>query len=306
VTNGNGGITSGLADVNTSGSTVTNASVKNTSTYNIGSGGRGTITFNINGSTAVSGVVYVVSASDLFFIRTDAFDAAHPLLSGEILHQAGLPFSGLPLVSTSVIHVSGVSSTSPTATSVGAGLVVSALGTLSGTFDSIDNGQVAADVSVLTGLSVKSASAGRGILTFGGNTFTFYATGAASGFVMDSAGTEVKTGMLEQQTLTPISLSAIASSYVIGSEVNSVSQANFESGVLSISLAGLLNGTVDVNAPGASGLSLANLLSGTLSLGLSGRVTIGSDVYYLIAPGRYVDLELATGNTTARVLVADN
>jgi hypothetical protein len=161
-------------------------------------------------------------------------------------------------------------------------------------------------VSVLTGLSVKSASAGRGILTFGGNTFTFYATGAASGFVMDSAGTEVKTGMLEQQTLTPISLSAIASSYVIGSEVNSVSQANFESGVLSISLAGLLNGTVDVNAPGASGLSLANLLSGTLSLGLSGRVTIGSDVYYLIAPGRYVDLELATGNTTARVLVADN
>jgi hypothetical protein len=112
--------------------------------------------------------------------------------------------------------------------------------------------------------------------------------------------------MFEQQTLTPISLSGIASNYVLGSDVNSSGSPSYESGVLSISLAGLLSGTVDVNAPGASGLSARNLLSGTLSLALNGRVTIGTNVYYLVSPNRFIEVETTAGVTAPRILDADH
>jgi hypothetical protein len=303
VTNGAGGISSGLLDANSNGTVSANQTINNTSIYNISSNGRGTITVNLAGGSSISGVVYVVSAEDLLFVRTDAFVAGTDLLSGEILQQTGAPFATLPLVGVSVLHVNGNAST--TATSVGAGLVVSTgLGILAGTYDANDNGTLTSTILATGSYSIASAATGRGSMSFAGNNLVFYLANSATAFVMDAAGTEVKTGMFEGQSAGPISLTTIAGNYVVGSDSNNNANVTYQSGVLSITALGALSGTLDTNATGDV-VTNGNLLSGTLSLAINGRITIGSGVSYFISPNRLIELNLTAGQTNAQILAAD-
>ena len=139
---------------------------------------------------------------------------------------------------------------------------------------------------------------------FAGNNLLFYLVNPATAFVMDAAGTEVKTGMFEGQSLLPITLTSLAGNYVVGSNSNSNGNVTYQSGVLSLTALGALTGTLDANATGDV-LTNGNLLSGTLSLGTNGRITLGSGVSYAISPTRLIQLNLTSGQTNAQILTAD-
>jgi large repetitive protein len=303
-TDGAGGISTGLLDVNSAGTVSTDNSVQSTSTYNIASTGRGTVTLNIAGLGSVSGVLYVVSADDILFLRTDTFATGTDLLSGELMAQTGAPFATLPLVDVSVLHLSG--NASATSTSVGAGLVASTgLGLLAGTYDSNDGGTVTSTLAALGSYSLSSTAFGRGTMSFAGNNITFYLVNGGTAFAMDASGTEVKTGMFEGQSLTlPIPLTAINGNYIIGSTLGTAASATYESGVLNLSTTGALTGTVDLNVSGDV-LSPGNLISGTVSLATDGRITLGNTVSYAVSPTRFIQLNVVAGQTNAQILAAD-
>jgi hypothetical protein len=306
LTNGSGGITSGLADSNSASVVANNKAIANTSTYNItgATNGRGALTLHVAGlSSPVAGVIYVVSSNELLFLRTDTPAAGVDLLSGEILQQSGNPFAALPLVGVSVLHVDG--SASSTATSAGAGLVISTgLGILAGTYDANDNGTITSNLLATGSYSIASAATGRGTISFAGNQFLFYLVNSTTGFVLDATGTEVKTGMFEGQSVLPITLTNLLGNYVEGTEGSTNQAVSFESGVLGLDVLGNLTGTTDLNASGDV-LTSGNPISGLLSLVTDGRATIGSDIYYVVSPARFVRLQAKAGQTNATVLVAD-
>jgi hypothetical protein len=301
--NGAGGISSGLFDANSSSTITSDKSILNTSLYSISGSGRGTLTLKASG-VSVSGVVYVVNSGDLLFLRTDAFAAGTDLLSGEIIAQTGTPYASLPLLGTSVLHVNGVASAS--ATSIGAGLVVSTggLGILTGTFDANNNGTITSTLLATGSYSVTSTATGRSLMSFAGNNYIIYLYSASSGFVMDSSGAQVKTGQLEGQSILPITLGGITGNYVLGTNADTNASVTLESGVFSLLDTGLFNGTVDTNATGDV-ISLGNLFSGAISLSANGRVTLANGVVYVISPTRFVQLNLTSGQTNAALVLGD-
>jgi hypothetical protein len=255
----------------------------------------------------VNGVIYVVNANDVFFMRTDALASHVDMLSGEILGQSGGPFGILPL-GTGVLHMQGNST--PTSSSVGAGLVVSTgLILLAGTYDAHDGGTISSTLVATGSNSISSASAGRAALTFAGSNYTMYYISPGAAFVMDAAGSEVKTGMLEPQIGFPLTLLNLqAVNYINGSQGVANSGVTVQSGVAVITplttLTGTLAATLDTNAPGAV-ISVGNLLNLNLTLATNGRISAGNTVYYLVSTSRIVAVEVGAGQTEARILVED-
>jgi hypothetical protein len=301
--NGAGGISSGVVDSNSFGTVLANKSIKNTSTYSIAASGRGTLTLKTGGIPTVSGVVYVINSGDLFFLRTDAFVAGTDLLSGEIVSQTGAPYALLPLLGTGVLHVNGAAST--TATSVGAGLVVSTgLGVLAGTFDANNNGVISSTLLAVGSYSISSTATGRGSMTFAGNTYTIYLYSPSSAFVMDASGSQVKTGELEGQSVQPIGLSSITGNYVLGTDVNINANVTVESGVFSLLNTDVFSRTTDTNSIGDI-VSTGNLLGGTISLSANGRITINTGVVYVVSPNRFVEVDTTSGQTDAALVIGN-
>jgi hypothetical protein len=310
VTDGGGKITSGLLDANSDGTVKSNVAVANTSTYAVtgATTGRGTIALNAGTLGTVNGVIYVVNASDILFMRTDAVASTVDMLSGEMLGQSGGPYSILPL-GTGVLHMQG-NSTVASKSSVGAGLVVSTgLSILAGTYDANDGGAINSTLVATGSNSVTNAAAGRATLSFAGSNYTMYHITANEAFVMDATGAEVKTGMLEPQIGFPLTLLNLQSvTYVTGSQGVVDNGVTVASGVSVISpitsLTGTVAATLDTNAPGDV-ISVGNLLNLNLSLATNGRITAGNTVYYVVSNSRIVAVEVGAGQVDARILVED-
>jgi hypothetical protein len=240
-------------------------------------------------------------------MRTDALASNVDMLSGEILGQSGGPYSILPL-GTGVLHMQGNSTS--TSSSVGAGLVVSTgLSILAGTYDANDNGTVTSTLIATGSNSISSAAAGRAALTFASSNYIMYYIAPGEAFVMDAAGAEVKTGMLEPQVGFPLTLLNLqAVNYVTGSQGVANSGVTVQSGVAAItpltSLTGTVAATLDTNAPGDV-INVGSLLNLNLTLATNGRISAGNTIYYLVSTSRIVAVEVGAGQTEARILVQD-
>jgi len=298
---GAGGIPTGLVDRNSAGAVNAMAAVMPESHYSIGSDGYGSLALRISGVGDVTGVIYVVSAKDLFFLRTDAFTGSNDLLSGEILQQAGAPFSSTPLGETSVLHMEGASS--PSSTIASAGIFSStADGNLSGIYDINDSGVVSSNAAAGGTYGVTSPTAGRGTMSFAGNTWTFYLVDSGTGFVMD-ASRNVMTGMFEAQMGAPPAL--VNGSFIEGSQSSTRSTITFESGSVDVASTGAFTGLVDSNAPG-NHLSGNVPIGGALGASPSGRIvdTTGK-IYYIVSSHRLMELDGAPGQTSPTIASLD-
>jgi len=162
--------------------------------------------------------VYVVSASELFFVSTDTFSSSADLLSGSILAQAGgrIPLSSL--LGTSVVNVTGLSTT--TSSDGGAGLLVFARPrTLVETLDENDNGTI---VSVPSGTGTLQH-----IVRHRGPRHTdperqhvrILIWWERQGF-LQMHGSKVRTGLFEQQAGAPFNVAALVASFIEGSSGN--------------------------------------------------------------------------------------
>lgn len=300
--NSTGGISAGLADSNSDGAVVPEAAIDDASNYSFSSNARGALKLVVDGLGNISGAVYFVSASESFFVRTDA--PSNDLLSGEILRQSSSPFSASASTGTSLLHLEGESLAGSSV--IGIGLVVSESPfALSGTYRGNDGGSVTS-MSVSDGsFEMTSADLGRGTMKFAGNDLIFYSVDSATAFVMDAAGREVKTGMLEGQSAGASSLSLPTGKFAEGSESNSNAGVAFKSGVLSIEPAGSLSETTDMNLAG-NVLSPAHSLNGVLTSAAKGLfTTVGGTIYYVVSPTRMIELEMQAGQTSPRFVIVD-
>jgi len=297
-----GGISAGLADSNSDGNAVQAAAVQGASTYSFAESGRGTVKLVFDEIGTVSGAVYFVSAKESFFVRTDA--PSDDLLSGSIMQQTANSFTGLAFAGLSVLHVEGESSAGSTIVGVGR-LSNENPFAFSGTYDAYDAG-IATSASVSRGsYAVTSAKFGRGTIEFASNDLVFYLVDSATAFVMDSAGREVKDGMLERQTVGMSSLSLPTGRFAEGSDSNTNAGIGFESGELNIGPPSSFSATIDTNLPGNI-LIAGKLLNGNLPAPMEGRIrTKEGTTYYVISPARIIAVGVRSGGTGPRLVILD-
>lgn len=300
--NSAGGISAGLADSNSDGAVIQSAAIDEASNYSLASNGRGALNLVVDGLGSISGAIYLVSASECFFVRTDA--PGTDLLSGEIVRQSGSPFPTLAFTGPRVLHLEGESVAGSTV--IGAGLVVSESPfALSGTYDRNDGGRVTSKSVSDGSFEMTSADFGRGRMKFAGNDVVFYLVDSETALVMDAEGREVKTGMLEGQSAGAPSFRLPAGEFAEGTESNTSPGVAFESGVLSIEPADSFSETTDMNLAGYV-LTSAYVPKGILSFAAAGRFTASDGtIYYVVSPTRIIEVDMQSNQSQPRLVIVD-
>lgn len=202
----------GVADGNNNGSLLSNETLS--ASYAVATSGRGTATVNVTGLGTLSTVFYVVSANELLMMEVDPVNAGNPLLSGDVLKQAGGSFSAASLNGTGIIQAIGLLN-SPSAMSTAR--VAFATATTPGTL------AINADVNTGGTLSTQNESLSYSVMAGGRVTTTgssdapvLYLIATNQGFTLfsDSA---VTFGTLEAQATGSFANSSVSGSYLGGS-----------------------------------------------------------------------------------------
>jgi hypothetical protein len=261
---GNGNITSGVADYNTdNGGNLDGVSgatdfPTNPLTFNTGGGytigansGHGGLVVALSDGTAVNAAVYVISATELLILRRDQQSSTTPLFVGRILQQSETSFGNGDLNGTGVLYASGLGA-SGTRTDLE---IVSASG--SGTFSITLNQN---DSGVLTSGSSSSGlysvgSNGRVLVSGVGNhNSVLYLAAANEGFSLD-ASPHCGSGFLAPQSGGPFTNASVESPppYAFGTIHPEDSHVDDTSGVASFDGNGNITGTSDDDSTGSGG-----------------------------------------------------
>ncbi len=313
--NGTADLTSGQLDANDNGKvnggngigspmtfSSSDVSTVNTTT------GRGTVGIDVTGVGTLNFAYYVVSATQLLLIQTDAISGpGGSLFTGQILQQSGT-FSDASLNGVSVIEVQGLdTSNSPATPDAQAGFFTanSSNDSFSVAIDENDGGTMESDSG--SG-SYSVAANGRVTLTGAGNhPPELYMIAKNQAFVLGTDGI-VSFGTLTPQQAITFSDSSFSGNYLGGSEqpVNS----NVKASVLQVDAAGTgtLTGTqYQINNCG-SGCTEPNISSIPSGLtyapdpdGLNGKFDIDQagtpQVYlYMISTTQAAILNVGSGN----------
>lgn len=263
--NGQGGISTGLEDVNDTGSF--NGSVTFSGSYSIAPNGRGNAAITNSAGTS-NFAFYMISAGKARFVSLDFV----PALLGAVVGQAG-PFNDSVFSGNYVFSDAGVTTSGPVA-SVGR-FAANGAGTVSsGIEDLNDAGSIQQAVSF--GGSYNVASSGRGTATLnsglGTSNFSAYVASPGVVFFLGSDPNEVIIGTAERQQQASFSTASLSGNF--GFELDGFDLVNKSpfavSGQLFSNGAGALFGTEDENELGftpAPDLSLA----GNYSIDATGR-----------------------------------
>jgi hypothetical protein len=325
---GGGNLTNTSFDINDNGSTATFTG--GSGSYNLPSGapgGRGTlqIIIPIGGGSSVTAndVLYVVSASDAFFMSIDPNDASHPILIGEAKLQTG-PFSTSMLASGSgyVFWTAGIdSSNGASITTIGQAQFTTNTGVATVTADSNDYGVEGPEGSAQATFTVDSS--GRTTITgLGPNAPIVYMVDSTQGFAVGGSGT-VAFGYVQQQTLSSFSTSTISGQFFFGGGAPAT-EGSYESGSLNFAPgepSGMIAVTVDSSRPDHNlfcdqcdgGLQPNNSFSGlpyTFSAGagapgqgclgdvVAGPACQGNLIGYIVSPSKMVFMQTSTPDNT--------
>ena len=246
---GAGNLTNSSFDINDNGNSATFTG--GSGTYNLASGapgGRGTLQIMIpiggGGSVTANDVLYVVSASDAFFMSIDPNDSSHPILIGEAKLQTG-PFSTSILASGTgyVFWTSGIdSSNGASISTIGQAQFTTNTGVATVTADTNDYGVEGAEGSAQATFTVDSS--GRVTITgLGPNAPIVYMVDSTQGFAIGGGGT-VAAGYVQQQTLSSFNTSTISGQFFFGGGAPTT-EGSFESGSLNFA-PGEPSGTIAV------------------------------------------------------------
>jgi hypothetical protein len=269
---GAGNIASGVADGNVAG-TVTNPSLTGTYTTPSGSDGRASITLNPSGTSSLNLAAYVVSASEVLVIRTDAF-SSNGLVGGTILSQASTTFDNTALNSPAIYYELGVDSAALSRSLAEIGLMTpDGKGGLTSSTDSSNGGVIAQN---------QTSTATYSVLSSGRVTVTSTSTPANSGlvlylvdknkaFLLDTSAS-VGFGFVEPQTGAPN-----------GGFVNSSFSGTFSAGTVAPSVTGNVNAAGLATLDGAGHFSESATLSNTAGLFVNDKTT---GTYSVSANGR--------------------
>ena len=268
---GSGMISGGVADQNVTG-TITNPTFSGTYTAPTGSDGRASVTLNPSGASSLNLAAYIVSASELLVMRTDAF-STDGLVSGAILSQASTSFDNTALNSPEVFYELGVDSTSASKSLAEIGLMTSdGKGGLTFNTDSNNGGTVAQSPPFQATYSVLTA--GRTTVTIvsqASTAWVLYLVNKNQAFLLDLSGSAA-LGFVEPQAVTPT-----------GGFTNSSFSGTFSAGTIAPSITANVNATGLVTLDGAGNFSESAALSDTSGLFVNDKTT---GTYSVSANGR--------------------
>jgi large repetitive protein len=332
-------------DYNEAGTFSSQLQITGTFTFDTGSHGDATLTFELPGKSAytLDYSIDFVSASDIFFVGVDTADATHPRLSGELILQSpNTVFNSSALSGPSVATGSGLSSSNA---SVLAGLFtpvpssttnctpqVANCATLA--YDENVGGAVTSPSPSLIGNS-QIGSNGRVLFTFNstsGGQLTpvatprlaaAYLTGPGEGFTI-GADSAVTTGLLEQQeTGVSFSASSVEGQYALSTAFPAENQVNNLIGQISADGSSSIVGTVDAIVPPPSSSpmnsvtpSLGQSLVATyanISAGGRGTMTTNSPTgfptnlaFYIVSPASFRAISIDNNNQHPEVILFDH
>jgi hypothetical protein len=223
VANGQGAITSGVYDINTSGN-VTTANAITGGSYTVNADGRGTMNLNVNAggiaSTLNFGIVLTSTSNGLVMDETSTASQASTA-SGNFIKQDPTSFNVSAIAGTYVFDFSGTDIN-------GAGLSIvgdfsASGGALTSGFEDINDGGSLTNGAIGTGSFTSDptnpgtlTTFGRGIATISGETYAFYIVDATRvRFISASTSGNMLTGdgIIRNNTI-PTSASSINSSFV--------------------------------------------------------------------------------------------
>jgi len=311
---GSGGVTGGTEDVNQNGILDGNSALTTwpvtspininsvASSYNISSNGRGTLTLALVGfSGAAHSVLYVVSATEAFFMSSDP-QTTSSIFAGQAFQQSGGPHSGTSLSGNYVGYNSALGSTAGTSRAT-IFLVNVANPNITGTSIQNDGGTISSGAITAT---YTVASNGRVLVTGGNHPPLLYLVNPNEVFFLDSGG-RPQFGFVESQTSTSAS-----GTFAYGRIDPQTTGLSDQSGVATLT-SGSETGTTDINSRGS--LSPNQTFSFTYSIDSAGLghipsgCTIGTtcqSVFVVISPTKAVSTDVTppTANNPS-ITVAD-
>ena len=181
---GNGHITGGIEDVNTSG-TPSTANAITSGSYTVNSDGRGTLTLTFASGNSIDLGIVVTSTSDGLMIDETLSSSQASTGSGNYILQQSSPFSLSELSGNYVFDFAGLDGAQPNPNPesfVGEFTANGGTGTIpTGLFDDDDGGTLTSDATMTSGTIAQDptqpssfTSFGRGIATIAGQNFVFY------------------------------------------------------------------------------------------------------------------------------------
>lgn len=270
-TDGTGKVTSGVADENVAG-TATNPSLTGAFTTPTLSDGRASIILNPSNASSVNLTAYVVSASELLVMRTDAF-SSDGLLSGTILSQTSTSFDNKALDSPEVYYQLGndVAEIGLLVPDGNGGLAVTrdqacnSCGTLTFTtsYSVLSAGRV-----TISGWDGTAGSPTQGIL---------YLVDKNKAFLLGYNGNATEFGFVEPQAGVPaggFTTSSFSGTFSANTLSPSVGNSAAASGVATIDGKGNFSETASVST--TSGLFVDQAITGAYGISGNGRGTVTS------------------------------
>jgi hypothetical protein len=285
--------------------------------YSVASNGRGTLqvvvptvgTFNFN--------FYVVSATELFMVSTDAVNTGNPRSGGLALSQAVNIYNNGSFNGKSVFNLTGVNSALDSVVAVGLMLTDGAGNLSSGSvFDENNAGQILSQQTLTGTYSVQSN--GLGTISFTSATspassFVLYTVTSNKAFLLDTSSSSALSGLLEPQVsgnVGTFSPATIQGSFVTGTTATTNSAAANLSGVLSLDGSANVTGIQDQTTP--SGNTPGQAFTATYTVSSNGRGTMSvtspattSRVLYVINGSKFATIGVDSGDTTSTVIESE-
>jgi len=278
-------------------------------TYNIGTNGRGTLSFTPPGAPTINVIVEVLYAKTLLLMSSDAQSATNTLFAGFAGLQKGAPYGNSSLNGATLLFASGQTGTEAGAASRVEAGVLTTDGVGSFTFSGDQNSGGMASTQTAAGTYSVAADGRVQVTNMGGATpaLVMYLVNQNEAYAI-STDTHVMTGDAEPQTGGPFTNASLTGRYAFATVDPVVTASALTAGVATYDGAGNVTGTFDINESGF--LSLGNAIAGTYTVSSNGRVVtpvsgMTQRLTYIIFPGKVVTFDYTSGNTNPTLVVMD-
>ncbi len=311
----NGSVTSGAVDVNDAGTHKSSPSLAGT--YGVASNGHGTMSVTVPTLATFNFSFYVVSASELFIVSTDAVSATNPRIGGLVVSQAVNIYDNGSFNGNSVFNLTGLNSSAASVVAVGL-LSTDGAGNLTSTsvFDENNAGTILSQQSLAGTYALQSNGTGTISITSSSSpasSFVLYTITTNKAFLLDTSSSSALTGLLEPQVKGnsgTFSAATIQGSFVTATTNNTNAAATNISGALSLDGISNVSGTQDQSTP-SSNMS-GQTVTATYTVSSNGRGTMSvtspaatSRALYVINGSKFATIGVDSGDVNSTVIESE-
>jgi hypothetical protein len=260
--------------------------------------GRGTMTMVIPNWGTFHGNIYMVNASELFYLSADPISVSVPLVSGTILTQAPPPFMTSSLTGPAVFHATGLHASAGLNTiMIGQWVADPNSATLTAEYASNDAGSSIPLGNFTATYSI--AVNGRGnLIPSAGPAFVYYMVGPNKAFLL-SDDANVMNGMVEPQTIPTggFTNASLAGDFYLGTIDRASTSVIDASGVDNFDGNGNWTSMEDASEVSGNYSDIAGAGTYGITSSSTGRGTVtvpgGNDiVFYAVSPTKFYNFVL--------------